>query len=247
MAMNSINWARIAVQVAQFVVAVRRLDRPVAFAVPSGNFGNAYAGWVAARMGVPVAGIVVGSNRNDVLARWLRTGRLAPAPVRTTLSPSMDVQVASNVERLLFELAGRDGSVVAGWAADVAAGRAVDVGDAARDELARHFGAAAVDDDTTLATMADVHRRTGVLVDPHTAVGVAAARAWPAPPGVKVVCLATAHPAKFPDAVEAATGVRPALPARLADLADRPERVTRVPADLRAVRAAVEGRFAATA
>jgi threonine synthase len=249
-AMNSINWARLAVQVAPFVLAARRLGGgPVSFSVPSGNFGNAYSAWVAATTGLPVPAVVVGSNRNDVLARWLATGRLEPSAVRTTISPSMDVQVASNAERLLFELAGRDGSVVAAWMADLAAGRPVDVGPERAARLAATFPAASVDDETTMATMADVHRSTGVLVDPHTAVGVAAARATAAsrPGDGPVVCLATAHPAKFPDAVAAATGVRPALPDRLADLLHRPERVTAVPADPAAVLAEVVARFAVRA
>ena len=249
MAMNSINWARLAVQVAPFVLAARRLGGgPVSFAVPSGNFGNAYAAWVARRMGLAVDTVVVGSNRNDALARWLRTGVLGGGPVHATLSPSMDVQVASNAERLLFELADRDGATVAGWMADLAAGRPVDVGPGRAGELVGRFPAASVDDEATLATMGDVHRRTGVLIDPHTAVGVAAARARRADTGdTPVVCLATAHPAKFPDAVAEATGVRPALPDRLADLLDRPERVTAVPADLGAVRAAIVERFAVRA
>ena len=226
-AVNSINWARVAAQAAYYVYAALRLgapERPVAFAVPTGNFGDVYAGWVAARMGLPVARLVVATNRNDLLARFLASGRYAPGAVTPTISPSMDIQLASNFERLLFELVDRDGAEVAGLMRGLAAEGGFGLG---ADRLARAraiLAGHAVDEAATRATMRDTLAATGLLVDPHTAVGLAAARAERGDPAVPMVTLATAHPAKFPDAVEAATGRRPALPPHLARLMSLPER-----------------------
>jgi threonine synthase len=205
-------------------------------AVPTGNFGNIFAGWIARRGGAPIERLIIGSNSNDILTRWARTGDLAQHGVVPTLSPSMDIQVSSNHERLLFELLGRDGAATAELMARF---RGVGSVEAPHDPT---FVAASIDDRATLEVIADLYRRTGYLADPHTAVGIGAARAcregagWDLP----VVCLATAHPAKFPDAVEQATGVRPALPDQLADLFDRPERYDVLSNDLAAVRAQVE-------
>jgi len=230
-AMNSINWARIAAQIPYYVAAVAAVG-PAAVAVPSGNFGNILAGWIARRGGAPIDSLVVGSNRNDILARWVATGALVAEGVEPTLSPSMDIQVSSNHERLLFELSGRDGAATAEWMTRFRQLGAVEV------PVDPVFAAAAVDDATTLAEMRDLHRRTGYLADPHTAVGIAAARAAGVVTGDRpVVCMATAHPAKFPDAVEEATGVRPPLPDHLADLLSRPERYESLPAELDALRA----------
>ena len=231
-AMNSINWARVMAQVVYYATASIELGR-CSFAVPTGNFGNIFSGWIAERMGVPIDQLVIGSNRNDILARWADTGSLVAEEVVPTLSPSMDIQVSSNHERLLFELLGRDGARVA----DVL-GRFRGIGsvEVPRDP---RFEAASIDDDATLAIIRDLHERTGMLVDPHTAVGIGAARARRRDPEVPMVCLATAHPAKFPDAVERATGVRPPLPERLADLFERPERFDSLPADLALVQAYV--------
>ncbi|MGH9187535.1 MAG: threonine synthase [Acidimicrobiales bacterium] len=223
-AMNSINWARVMAQIPYYVWAAGRIGR-CAFGVPTGNFGNVLAGWVAARTGLPVAQLVVGSNRNDILARWLDTGVLEARDVVPTLSPSMDIQISSNLERLLFERLGRDGAAVREL---MAAFRATGRAEAPSDPI---FTGASFDDGATLAEIARVYRDTGRLIDPHTAVGVAAARARRDSLD-PIVCLATAHPAKFPDAVEQATGVRPALPNRLADLLERPERYETVPNDL---------------
>jgi threonine synthase len=236
-AMNSINWGRVMAQVVYYVTAARSLRRlegaaPV-FSVPTGNFGNVLAGWVAQQMGLDVAGFVVASNTNDILTRWLDSGTLSMEPVVPTLSPSMDIQVSSNLERLLFELLHRDGGETAEVLREF---RSTGRVDAPRPE--GWWGARLVDDDI-LEVIAS-HQRTGaVLLDPHTAVGVGAVDRIADLPDAPVVCLATAHPAKFPDAVEAATGVRPPLPEHLADLLDRPERAGHVPAELMAVEEAV--------
>ena len=237
-AMNSINWARVAAQIVYYVSAAAAAG-PCDVAVPTGNFGNVFAGWIARRGGAPIERLIIGSNSNDILARWARTGDLAQHGVVPTLSPSMDIQVSSNHERLLFELLGRDGAATADLMTRF---RGVGSVEAPSDP---GFVAASLDDRATLDVIADLYRRTGYLADPHTAVGIGAARACRegaggAPPDLPVVCMATAHPAKFPDAVEQATGVRPALPDHMADLFDRPERYEVLPADLDAVRSHVE-------
>ena len=234
-AMNSINWARVAAQIAYYVAAAATCG-PCEVAVPTGNFGNILAGWIARRSGAPIEGLVIGSNRNDILTRWAQTGSLVAEEVVSTLSPSMDIQVSSNHERLLFELLGRDGAATAELMGRF---RALGSVEGPRDPV---FAAASLDDDATLAVIAGLHRRTGYLADPHTAVGIGAAGACRRRPDLPMVCLATAHPAKFPDAVERATGTRPALPDGLADLFERPERYDVLPADVAAVRRYVEER-----
>jgi threonine synthase len=238
-AVNSINWVRVLAQVPYYVAAALALGAParkVAFSVPSGNFGNVLAGWVAARIGLPIARLIVATNSNDVLARFLATNDMSLAPVVPTLSPSMDIQVSSNFERLLYALLGHNPAATAATLRDFRASGRMPVPDAAWRAATRQFAGHALDDAGTLAVIAQHHRATGRLIDPHTAVGLAAARARaPIDPAIPVVTLATAHPAKFPDAVARATGMRPALPPHLADLMDRPERVIRVANDLRAV------------
>jgi threonine synthase len=231
-AMNSINWARVMAQVVYYATSAAKLGR-CSFAVPTGNFGNIFSGWIAERMGVPIDQLVIGSNSNDILTRWARTGSLVAQEVVPTYSPSMDIQVSSNHERLLFELGGRDGERTAELLQRFRGLGSVEV---PRDP---RFDAASIDDAATLEVIRDLHARTGMLVDPHTAVGIGAARATWRDRDVPMVCLATAHPAKFPDAVERATGVRPPLPERLADLLERPERCDVLPADLAQVRAYV--------
>jgi threonine synthase len=232
-AMNSINWGRVMAQVVYYVTATRSVVRDVGaapvFSVPTGNFGNVLAGWVAQQMGVDVAGFLVASNTNDILTRWLERGALEMEPVVPTLSPSMDIQVSSNLERLVFELLGRDGQATAELQREFRA--------TGRVEAPRPDGwwGARVSDTDVLDVIAGVHRGTGRLLDPHTAVGVGAVDRCGALPDAPVVCLATAHPAKFPDAVAQATGIRPALPPHLADLLDRPERYDHVPAELGAI------------
>ncbi len=237
-AANSINWARIVAQIVYYVHAALRLgapERQVDFAVPTGNFGNVFAGYAAREIGVPIRRLVIGSNRNDILTRFFASGRMEMGAVSPTISPSMDIQVSSNFERLLFEIYNRDGAAVSRTMTrfrdegmfEVAFGlwrRALDVFDAER-----------FDDDQTKAVIRTVFEETGELLDPHSAIGVAAARSRGAGRTVPIVALATAHPAKFPDAVEAATGVRPPLPARLAGLFERPERYHVLPVALSAV------------
>ncbi len=239
-AMNSINWARVAAQIVYYASSTGAVG-PCDVAVPSGNFGNIFAGWIARRGGAPIEQLIIGSNSNDILTRWSRTGDLAQLGVVPTLSPSMDIQVSSNHERLLFELLGRDGAATADLM-----GRFRGVGSVEAPHDPTMVGAS-LDDDATLDEIADLYHRTGYLADPHTAVGIGAARACRAADDDgdrPVVCMATAHPAKFPDAVEQATGVRPELPPHLADLHERPERYDVLAADLEAVRAYVESRVA---
>jgi threonine synthase len=243
-AVNSINWARVMAQIVYYVASTVRLGggdgHPVAFSVPTGNFGNVFAGYGAQRMGTPISQFVVASNRNDILTRFLTTGTMTIGEVHPTLSPSMDIQVSSNLERLLFELYGRDGAAIAELMARFRAEGTVSVDRGRLDLLAEHWSAGRVDDDATSATIADLYERTGMLIDPHTAVGLAAAREARADTRVPMVVLSTAHPAKFPDAVEAATGVRPPLPPQLADLFERQERYETVANDYEVVRGLIE-------
>ena len=248
-AVNSINWARVAAQTAYYVYAALALGapgRPVSFAVPTGNFGNVYAGYAARRMGLPIERLVVATNRNDILARFFETGRYARGTVQRTLSPSMDIQVASNFERLLADLSGRDGAAVQAWMAGLARDGEFTLDGARLAEARAHFAAARADDDACLAAIAKVWRATGRMIDPHSAAGLHAARRHAAG-ATPMVSLATAHPAKFPDAIERATGIRPALPPRLAALADRPERVTKLPADVALLKRFVRDRVHAPA
>jgi len=242
-AVNSINWARVMAQIVYYVTSVARLtggEAPVSFAVPTGNFGNVFAGYGAQRMGLPVAQFVVGSNANDILTRFLDSAVMEMQGVEPTLSPSMDIQVSSNFERLLFELYGRDGAAVAETMLAFRREGRFDVEADRMGLLAEHWSGARIDDAATSAIIAEVYQRDGLLIDPHTAVGLGAAAACRLDSSVPMVALATAHPAKFPDAVEAATGVRPALPDRLADLFERPEHFAEVPLDYPTIRATIE-------
>ena len=235
-AVNSINWARVMAQVVYYVVALERLGHPAVMSVPTGNFGNVLAGWIARRMGARVGGLVVASNANDILTRFLATRSMDARAVTPTLSPSMDIQVSSNFERLYFEMLGRDGTATEAGLADFRRSGSLRVDDAAWAAwIEGVFAGYRCDDAATLATMRDVHERHGMLIDPHTAVGLHAAREHRRRDPRPVVTLATAHPAKFPDAVRRATGRTPELPAHLADLMSRPERVHALPNDLRAV------------
>jgi threonine synthase len=242
-AVNSINWARVALQIPYYVAGALALgapDRDVAFAVPTGNFGNVLAAWAARRMGLPIAQLIVGSNRNDILTRFLSANDMTVRGVEPSLSPSMDIQVSSNFERLLFELLGRDSKATTDTMLRFRAEGRMPVPDGAWRDAAEIFRGFALDDEGTLAEIARLHRESGYLADPHTAVGTAAALAVPpVNPAIPLVVAATAHPAKFPDAVRRATGIAPPLPPRLSDLYQRPERLTRLPAELDAVEAFV--------
>ena len=234
---NSINWARIAAQVPYYVWAALQLgapDRSVSFAVPTGNFGNVLAAWVARKMGLPVETLVVGSNRNDILARWVAGNDMSVTGVEPSLSPSMDIQVSSNFERLLFELLGRDPVALAGAMAGFRETGRMAVPDAAWREATGLFRGLALDDAGTLAEMRGLRDASGYMADPHSAIGIAAGRAYRAA-GVPMVAVATAHPAKFPEACQRAYGAAAGLPPHLSDLFERPERFEVVPNVLDAV------------
>lgn len=246
-AVNSINWARIAAQIAYYFHAALALGAPhraVSFAVPTGNFGNVYAAFAAKRMGLPIERLIIGSNSNDVLTRFLEGGRMSLAPVAPTLSPSMDIQISSNFERLLFDLHGRDGAAVTAAMNGLRRSGAFTVTESQLAETRALFGATRCGDEAILAEIARCHDETGELLDPHSAVGVAAARAQRGQVTSPIVSLACAHPAKFPDAVERASGLRPDLPARLADLHEREERCDVLPADLAALQTHIRQRLA---
>ena len=245
-AVNSINWARIAAQTVYYFAAAAALgapSRPVSFSVPTGNFGNVYAGHVARQMGLPIDRLVIGTNRNDILARYFATGHMTLAAVEPSLSPSMDIQISSNFERLLFELKGRNGAAVGEAMRLFRQTGSVPDDDQAWRMACRLFSAHKVGDTETMQTIAQTHARTGILIDPHTAVAVASAQAEIATGGgtVPMVALACAHPAKFPDAVERATGTRPDLPAGLAELLERLERTVVLPNELGAVTRFIRG------
>lgn len=242
-AVNSINWARVMAQIVYYVVAAARLratHRPIAFSVPTGNFGNVFAGYVAMRMGVPVERFIVASNRNDILTRFLATGRMEIAAVEPSLSPSMDIQVSSNLERLIFELFQRDGGEVSEFMRRFREEGRVVFPEAAMEELNHKWKGVRLDDDATLRVIRETYDETGVLLDPHSAVGYGASQQVDLPQGIEVVSLATAHPAKFPDAIEAAVGFRPELPPALARLMDQPEHYTTMAADVKVVGAFID-------
>jgi len=238
-AVNSINWARVMAQIVYYFHAALALgapDRKVNFAVPTGNFGNVYAGYAARAMGLPIDSFVVASNSNDILTRFFDSNDMSISGVEPTLSPSMDIQVSSNFERLLFDLLGRDGDAVKRAMAQFREKGSLPL-DAAQWRTATElFTGYKVDDTRTKQVIADVFAKTGVLIDPHSAVGVDAAAVRRPEGADPLVALATAHPAKFPDAVESASGVRPELPARLADLYDRDEHMKILPNSLDALR-----------
>jgi len=240
---NSINWGRILAQVTYYFSAASALGsphRPVSFAVPTGNFGDIFAGYVAKRLGLPIEQLIIGTNVNDILARTLASGRYELAGVTATTSPSMDIQVSSNFERLLFEACGRDASAVRRMMSSLAQSGSFEVPADALSAIRADFAAARADEKEVADTIRRVHGASGYLCDPHTAVGIAAGRAAVRNTDVPLVVLSTAHPAKFPDAMAAITGNRPALPTRLASLMSDAERISRLPNDLAAVEAFVE-------
>lgn len=244
-AVNSINWARIMAQIVYYVAAAVALgapDREVAFAVPTGNFGNVYAAYAARQMGVPVKRLIVGTNENDILARFFATGAMQADGVQPTISPSMDIQVSSNFERLLFDLMDRDGATVAQCMDGFRKTGRFEVSQGQLDRVRELFEGYRCDTEETLAVMKQAYEGSGYLVDPHSAVGVAAAQASDLDPSIPVVVMGTAHPAKFPDAVEKATAVRPPLPRHLADLYDRQERMDILPNDIQILKDHVRAR-----
>lgn len=249
-AVNSINWARLMAQVVYYFYAAVRLgapDRPVAFSVPTGNFGDVFAGYVAGRMGLPIAKLVVATNVNDILHRALSAGDYSVGSVTPTAAPSMDIQVSSNFERLLFDLHGRDGQANAAAMRGFEASRALALSPAMREEAARLFASARIDADEMALAMRWAAQEAGHVIDPHSAIGLAAARGIGLDPAIPVVTLATAHPAKFRDAVERATGQRPLVPARIAGLFEREERYDTLPAERDAIEAHIAERALASA
>ena len=243
-AVNSINWARIVAQVSYFVSASLALGgprRPVVFSVPTGNFGDVFAGYVAKRLGVAIETLVVATNVNDILARALGTGVYDVRGVTATMSPSMDIQVSSNFERLLFDATGRDAGAVGAMMGSLKQSGRFEIPAPALAAIRAEFSAARVDEAGTARVMKEMLAASGYLLDPHTAVGVGALGAGRSPASVPRVTLATAHPAKFPAAVAAATGVSPALPPHLADLHAREERFVILPADTPTIERHVSG------
>jgi threonine synthase len=238
-AVNSINWARVMAQTVYYFTALETLGRSASFSVPTGNFGNVLAGWIAKQMGADIEKLIVGSNSNDILTRFFETHSMDMLPVIPTLSPSMDIQVSSNFERLLFEMNNRDGGATTEQLNRFRRSGKLSVEpDQYAKWIAPTFRAHRASNDETLAVMKRIYGESGMLVDPHTAVGIASAEAC-AEPGIPTITLATAHPAKFPDAVKKATGVHPALPDHVADLFDREERIVNLPNDLQAIEAFV--------
>ncbi len=241
-AVNSINWARIAAQIPYYVSSALDLgapDREVAFSVPTGNFGNVLAAWVARRIGLPIARLIVGSNRNDILTRFLDRNDMSITTVEPSLSPSMDIQVSSNFERLLFEILDRDPAATAATMRAFRETGRMPVPEPAWRRARQVLHGFRLDDEATKARIRALHDSTEYLADPHTIIGIAAAHHHAPHPAVPVIAMATAHPAKFPDAMEEATGIRPALPPRMADLFEREERFTVLPNDLASVQARV--------
>ena len=244
-AVNSINWVRVMAQVVYYVTALEKLGHSAVFSVPTGNFGNVLAGWIAKQMGAQIDGFVVASNTNDILTRFFESQQMIANEVVPTLSPSMDIQVSSNFERLLFEMNSRDGAATAKQLKDFRMSGKLNVAPSIfTNWIADVFTGYRCDDKQTLTTMKDVYQKSGMLIDPHTAVGLSAARQSKGtnyPKSQSIITLATAHPAKFPDAVRRATGQTPVMPEHLADLMSRPERIISLPNDLQAVQTFVAG------
>ena len=237
-AVNSINWARVMAQVVYYFEATRKMGGPIDVTVPTGNFGNVLSGWIAKQMGAPIRRLIVASNENDILTRFFDSQSMTITGVHPTLSPSMDIQVSSNFERLLFEMNDRDGAVTASQLTRFRDKGLLVEPDQFEKWIAPTFRASRATDHDTLATIRSVYEDFDMLIDPHTAVGVKVAREF-AEEGITMLTMATAHPAKFPDAVERATGVRPGLPEHLSNLFDLPEFTTQLPNDLATVEAFV--------
>ena len=236
-AVNSINWTRVMAQIVYYAtssLALGGTERRIDYSVPTGNFGDIFAGYVARKMGFPIGELIIATNENDILHRTVETGRYEIEGVTQTLTPSMDIQVSSNFERLLFDLADREGEAVAQMMDELKATRAMALPQGQQERLRAGFASARVDRATTLETIRETRRQIGMTLDPHTAVGLAAAR-QKARADTPMVTLATAHPAKFPDAVREATGLETPLPERMADLYERDERMTVLPNDLAAI------------
>jgi threonine synthase len=243
---NSINWARVLAQVVYYFTAAVSLGAPhrsVSFTVPTGNFGDIFAGYIAKRMGLPIDRLIIATNQNDILHRAMSGGAYETHGVTPSISPSMDIQVSSNFERALFDVYDRDGGAVAQLMEELKTQGGFKISQGALERLRGIFTSGRCSEEETLAMIARANTKMGELLCPHSAVGVHVAQDHLGP--VPMITLATAHPAKFPDAVEKASGIRPDLPARMADLFDKPERVTRVENDLAALQALVRKERAA--
>jgi threonine synthase len=239
---NSINWARVLAQVVYYFSSAVSLGAPhraVSFTVPTGNFGDIFAGYIARSMGLPIERLVIATNQNDILHRALTSGDYVTDGVKPSISPSMDIQVSSNFERALFDAYGRDGAAVSALMAELKNG-GFHISQGALQMLRDTFASGRCSEDETSATIRATYAATAEVLCPHSAVGVKVAGEHLG--ATPMITLATAHPAKFPDAVQAAMGTRPALPARMADLFDRPERLTRVPNDLSAIQTLIRER-----
>ncbi len=240
---NSINWARIVAQATYYFVAASALGGPlreVSFVVPTGNFGDIFAGYVAAEMGLPIANLVIASNENDILPRAIETGRYQMRDVVATSSPSMDIQISSNFERYLFEASGRDAAGVRGMMGALAQSGGFDLGPL-HDKAKSEFKAARASEKEVAEAIQRTYRDAGYLLDPHTACAVVAAeKAFGGSKGPAQVILSTAHPAKFPETIEVITGKRPALPERLSNLMSDHERTEVLPAELGAIERYIE-------
>ena len=242
---NSINWARVLAQVVYYFSSAVQLGAPhrkVSFTVPTGNFGDIFAGYIAKRMGLPIDRLVVATNQNDILHRCLTTGEYRMDTVVPSISPSMDIQISSNFERALFDAYGRDGAAVAALMDDLKTKGGFTLSQGVLDNLRAQFDSGRVSEQETSTEITHSFATRAELLCPHSAIGVRVADAQ-RDSNVPMITLATAHPAKFPDAVHAATGERPELPARMADLFERPERVTRVANDLHALKQIVQERI----
>jgi len=249
-AVNSINWARIMAQVVYYFTAAVTLGaphRPVSFSVPTGNFGDIFAGFAARQMGLPIERLVIATNINDILARTLETGRYERAQAVATSSPSMDIQVSSNFERLLFEMSGRDGALVRAQMDTLAQSGGFTLEPGQFGALKALFAAARADETHTAGAIRALHNAAGYIADPHTAVGLHAACTCRGDDAVPMVTLATAHPAKFPGTIEAATGIRPKLPEPLRTRLTAPERYDTLDADQAQIAAYIAARTTDTA
>ena len=232
---NSINWARVMAQVVYYFTSAVQIgapQKPVAFCVPTGNFGDIFAGFVAAQMGLPIGGLMIATNVNDILVRALETGIYAIGNVVATASPSMDIQISSNFERLLFEASGRNAALVGGLMDDLAAQKQFTLPPDLLAQIKKHFSAMRVDETQMADTMRRIKNENGMVLDPHSAIGVAAAQHFDLPDTMPIVSLATAHAAKFPDAVKKACGQAPAAPPRIGDIMQKPERTDLLANDL---------------
>jgi len=242
-AVNSINWARIMSQIIYYVTASLALGGPtrkVSFAVPTGNFGNVYAAYCARQMGLPIERLIIGSNRNDILTRFFETGTMSTETVEPSLSPSMDIQISSNFERYLCDLLGRDTAEIAKHMEAFKNQGSFSISAEHMSCARKEFDAHRCDDEQTKGVMEACYNETGYILDPHTAVGLCAGMQARQDPSVPLIALACAHPAKFPDAVEKAIGLRPDLPPHLADLYDRKEHVTSLENDLMKVQSFIK-------